>query len=208
MLDRLEPEHLEAFYRKMQQAGSKSATAHHAHRTIRVALGGAVRRGHVATNATEIAKAPRLEEEDIEPYDIEEVRRRASWRRTGCGTAPAGSSPWPSGCDRAKRSGSTGRTSTWTRATPGQGGTGFARRTSTAAAGPVKGSPAADRSVGRSGVSSRTRSRAPDGGRSDCLIRGQAAPCAQGGAGTGTAGGRRRLGGHPVRICLAHGRSP
>ncbi|MER7956847.1 site-specific integrase [Streptomyces sp. NPDC096030] len=74
-LDRLEPEHLEAFYRKMQSAGSKPATAHHVHRTIRVALGEAVRRGHVATNAAEIAKAPRLEEEDIEPYDIEEVRR-------------------------------------------------------------------------------------------------------------------------------------
>ncbi len=32
------------------------------------------RRGHVATNAAEIAKAPRLEEEDIEPYTIEEVQ--------------------------------------------------------------------------------------------------------------------------------------
>ncbi|MGW1327619.1 tyrosine-type recombinase/integrase [Streptomyces antibioticus] len=73
-LDRLEPEHLEAFYRKMQASGSSAGTAHHAHRTIRVALGEAVRRGHVVTNAAEIAKAPRLEEEDIEPYTIEEVR--------------------------------------------------------------------------------------------------------------------------------------
>ncbi|MFF4371568.1 tyrosine-type recombinase/integrase [Streptomyces sp. NPDC001594] len=74
-LDRLEPEHLETFYAKMQKSGSKAATAHHVHRTIRVALGEAVRRGHIATNAAEIAKAPRLEEEDIEPYDIEEVQR-------------------------------------------------------------------------------------------------------------------------------------
>jgi integrase len=73
-LDRLEPEHLEHFYRKMQASGSSAGTAHHAHRTIRVALGEAVRRGHVATNAAEIAKAPRLEEEDIEPYTIEEVQ--------------------------------------------------------------------------------------------------------------------------------------
>lgn len=73
-LDRLEPEHLESFYGRMQESGSAAGTAHHAHRTIRVALGEAVRRGHVATNAAEIAKAPRLEEEDIEPYDIEEVQ--------------------------------------------------------------------------------------------------------------------------------------
>ncbi|MEU0068943.1 site-specific integrase [Streptomyces sp. NPDC006332] len=73
-LDRLEPEHLERFYRKMQASGNSAGTAHHAHRTIRVALGEAVRRGHVVTNAAEIAKAPRLEEEDIEPYTIEEVQ--------------------------------------------------------------------------------------------------------------------------------------
>ena len=59
-LDRLEPEHLERFYRKMQAFGSSAGTAHHAHRTIRVALGEAKRRGHVATNVAEIAKAPPL----------------------------------------------------------------------------------------------------------------------------------------------------
>ncbi|MGP4115209.1 tyrosine-type recombinase/integrase [Streptomyces sp. 4N509B] len=74
-LDGLEPEHLERFYQKMQRNGSAAATAHHVHRTMRVALGQAVRRGHVAVNVAEIAKAPRLEEEDIEPYTIEEVQR-------------------------------------------------------------------------------------------------------------------------------------
>ncbi|MEW2084577.1 site-specific integrase [Streptomyces sp. NPDC005283] len=74
-LDRLEPEHLESFYGRMQENGSAAGTAHHVHRTMRVALGEAVRRGHVAINAAEIARAPRLEEEDIEPYDIEEVQR-------------------------------------------------------------------------------------------------------------------------------------
>ncbi|WP_037840121.1 tyrosine-type recombinase/integrase [Streptomyces sp. NRRL S-337] len=73
-LDRLEPEHLERFYRKMQDSGSSAGTAHHVHRTIRTALSEAVRRGHVATNVAEIAKAPRLEEEDIEPFTIEEVQ--------------------------------------------------------------------------------------------------------------------------------------
>ncbi|WP_079042048.1 site-specific integrase [Streptomyces aureus] len=55
--------------------GSSAGTAHHVHRTVRVALGEAVRRGHVAKNVAEIAKAPRLEEEEIEPYSIDEIQR-------------------------------------------------------------------------------------------------------------------------------------
>ncbi|WP_435178751.1 tyrosine-type recombinase/integrase [Actinacidiphila sp. bgisy145] len=74
-LIRLEPEHLERFYKKMQASGSKPATAHQAHRTLRVALGEAVRRGHLTVNVAKIAKAPRLEEEEIEPYSVEEVQR-------------------------------------------------------------------------------------------------------------------------------------
>ncbi|WP_406428674.1 hypothetical protein [Streptomyces sp. NBC_01589] len=58
----------------LQASGSAAGTAHHVHRTIRVAIGEAARRGHVPTNAAEIAKAPRLEEEDIGPYTIEEVQ--------------------------------------------------------------------------------------------------------------------------------------
>ncbi|MER6117324.1 site-specific integrase [Streptomyces sp. NPDC001743] len=73
-LERLEPEHLEAFYERMQQGGSAAGTAHHVHRTIRVALSEAVRRGHVTKNVAEIAKAPSLDEEEIEPYTIEEIQ--------------------------------------------------------------------------------------------------------------------------------------
>ncbi|MET7694152.1 site-specific integrase [Streptomyces sp. NPDC005483] len=73
-LDRLEPEHLEAFYAKMQREGSKAGTAHHVHRTVRVALAEARRRGHVSRNVAEIARAPRIEEEEVEPYTIEEVQ--------------------------------------------------------------------------------------------------------------------------------------
>jgi len=58
----------------MQGNGSSAGTAHHIHRTARVALSEAVRRGHVAKNVAEIAKAPQLEEEDIEPYSIQEVQ--------------------------------------------------------------------------------------------------------------------------------------
>ncbi|MCM2420203.1 tyrosine-type recombinase/integrase [Streptomyces sp. RKAG293] len=74
-LDRLEPEHLERFYKKMQDKGSKPATAHQSHRTLRTALGEAVKRGHISINPAEIAKAPRLEEEEIELYTAEEVQR-------------------------------------------------------------------------------------------------------------------------------------
>src|SRR5436190_13650307 len=46
-LAKLQPEHLERFYVKMQRNGSAPATAHQAHRTIRTALNEAVRRGHL-----------------------------------------------------------------------------------------------------------------------------------------------------------------
>lgn len=77
-LDKLEPEHLERFYTKMQLNGSKAATAHQAHRTMRTALNHALRRGHVTRNVATLAVPPRIEEEEVEPYDIEEVQRLLS----------------------------------------------------------------------------------------------------------------------------------
>ncbi|MFC9235683.1 tyrosine-type recombinase/integrase [Streptomyces decoyicus] len=74
-LDKLEPEHLERFYSKMLANGSKPATAHQAHRTIRTALNHAMRRGHVTRNVAMLAVPPRIEDEEVEPYDIEEVQR-------------------------------------------------------------------------------------------------------------------------------------
>lgn len=74
-LEKLEPEHLERFYRKMQANGSAAGTAHQTHRTVRTALNEAVRRRHLTTNPAAIAKAPKLEEEEVEPYSIEEVQR-------------------------------------------------------------------------------------------------------------------------------------
>ncbi|WP_405658187.1 tyrosine-type recombinase/integrase [Streptomyces sp. RK9] len=76
-IDRLEPEHLESLYRRMQAGGSKAGTAHQAHRTARTALGEAVRRGHASKNAAALAKPPRVEEDEdeVEPYSVEEVQR-------------------------------------------------------------------------------------------------------------------------------------
>ncbi|MYX31480.1 tyrosine-type recombinase/integrase [Streptomyces sp. SID8381] len=74
-LEKLEPEHLERFYRKMQANGSAAGTAHQAHRTVRTALNEAVRRKHLTANPASIAKAPKIEEEEVEPYTLEEVQR-------------------------------------------------------------------------------------------------------------------------------------
>ncbi|MGW1539322.1 tyrosine-type recombinase/integrase [Streptomyces sp. NPDC002309] len=73
-LEKLEPEHLERFYKKMQENGSAAGTAHQAHRTIRTAMNEAVRRQHLTTNPASIAKAPKVEEEEVEPYTVEEVQ--------------------------------------------------------------------------------------------------------------------------------------
>ncbi len=85
-LDKLQPEHLEKLYKRMQAKGSSPATAHQAHRTIRTALGEAVRRGHITINPAELAKPPRLTETEVEPYTVDEVQRilaAAAERRNG-----------------------------------------------------------------------------------------------------------------------------
>ncbi|MFY1689235.1 tyrosine-type recombinase/integrase [Plantactinospora sp. WMMB782] len=74
-IDRLEPEHLERFYARMQANGSAPATAHQAHRTLRTALNEAVRRGHLTRNPASLAKPPRLSDDEIEPYSVAEVQR-------------------------------------------------------------------------------------------------------------------------------------
>jgi len=74
-IERLEPEHLEKLYRAMVKAGAKPGRAHQVHRTIRAALGEAQRRGHLVENPAAIARAPKVEEEEVEPYSVDEVQR-------------------------------------------------------------------------------------------------------------------------------------
>ncbi|MFI0453207.1 hypothetical protein [Actinomadura sp. 6N118] len=73
-LDKLTFTHLERLYTKMQQSGLKPATAHHVHRTIRVALGEAHRREIITKNVAKDAKAPVIDEEEVEPYDVDEIK--------------------------------------------------------------------------------------------------------------------------------------
>ena len=84
-LDRLEPEHLERLYAKMLRAGSAPATANQAHRTVRTALGEAERRGRITRNPAKLAKAPRPDEIEVEPYTLDEVRQllKAAGERRG-----------------------------------------------------------------------------------------------------------------------------
>jgi integrase len=85
-LEKLAPEHVERLYAKIQRSGLSAGTAHHVHRTLRAALNEAVRRGQLPRNPVLLAKAPKLAEQDVEPYTIEEIRRLlrvASGRRNG-----------------------------------------------------------------------------------------------------------------------------
>jgi integrase len=74
-LERLIPEYAEKLYARMQREGLAAGTAHHVHRTLRNALNEAVRRGHLARNPVLLAKAPKLSEEEVEPYGLEEIQR-------------------------------------------------------------------------------------------------------------------------------------
>ncbi|MEV5299036.1 tyrosine-type recombinase/integrase [Amycolatopsis methanolica] len=72
-IDKIEPEHFEKLYAKMLASGLKPATAHQVHRTARTAFGEAYRRGRIMRNPVELAKAPRLEEPEIEPFEADEI---------------------------------------------------------------------------------------------------------------------------------------
>lgn len=73
-MEKVEPEHFERLYAGIIAKGRKPATAHQVHRTARTAWGEAHRRGIVKRNVVELAKAPRVEEEEIEPFELDEIR--------------------------------------------------------------------------------------------------------------------------------------
>lgn len=74
-INRLQPEHIEKLYALMRKNKLKPATVHQVHRTLRTALNEAVRRGQMIANPVLIAKAPRLVEEEIEPFTLPEAQR-------------------------------------------------------------------------------------------------------------------------------------
>ncbi len=73
-------------YAKLQRDGLSPGGVHHVHRTLRAALNEAVRRSHLPRNPVLIAKAPKLDSDDAEPYDVPEIQRlleAAAKRRNG-----------------------------------------------------------------------------------------------------------------------------
>lgn len=74
-LDKLEPEHLERLYRKMIKDGAQPGRVHQVHRTVRAVLNVALRRKHITENPVLLAKAPRVDEEEVEPCSVDEVKR-------------------------------------------------------------------------------------------------------------------------------------
>jgi integrase len=81
-LDRLEPEQIEAVYRRMTDAGARPATVHQVHRTLRTALGEAERRGHLGRNPAQLVRPPRIQPEPVEPFSIDEVQRLLATAQT------------------------------------------------------------------------------------------------------------------------------
>lgn len=71
---KVEPEHFERLYADMRAKGLKPGTAHQVHRAARTAWREARRRKVVMENIFEIVKAPRLDEEEIEPFEPEEIQ--------------------------------------------------------------------------------------------------------------------------------------
>ena len=144
-LEKLTPEHVERLYAKLRRGGLSPGGVHHVHRTLRAALNEAVRRSHLTRNPVLFAKSPPLDEEEVEPYDVEEIQRLLEVAASGA-TAPGGRSHWRLVCGRARRSGSAGRTSTWTSACSASAARGCARGTRTAVTAPAASSrlPAAD----------------------------------------------------------------
>lgn len=72
---KVEPHHLEKLYAKLLKSKLKPGTVHQVHRTARTAFGEAERRGIITKNPAALAKPPRVDEEEIEPFEVEEIQR-------------------------------------------------------------------------------------------------------------------------------------
>jgi integrase len=74
-LDRLQPEHLDAFYSWLDGQGLKPNTIVQIHRIVSRALRIAWKRGKVVGNVASLVDAPTGEDVDIEPLTRDEARR-------------------------------------------------------------------------------------------------------------------------------------
>jgi integrase len=74
-LDRLQPEHLESFYRRCTEAGLAPASVLQMHRIVSRALKVALQRGRVARNVATLVDAPSVTRAEIVPLTPDEARQ-------------------------------------------------------------------------------------------------------------------------------------
>ena len=141
-LDRLQPEHLDAFYSWLATQKLKPNTVLQIHRILSRALKVAWKRGKTGRNVAALIDAPVGEEIEIEPLTQREHARSSPPPRTGP-AAFAGRSPWHSASARARPSACAGSTSTSTRAPSRSAGSSSGPATGTAAATQPRAPPAA-----------------------------------------------------------------
>lgn len=73
-LDRLTPEHLEAFYAGLRAKGLSGSTVLHHHRVLSRSLTVAVQRGHVSRNVAKLVDAPSVKRAEVLPLTTEEAQ--------------------------------------------------------------------------------------------------------------------------------------
>ncbi|MCW2605485.1 MAG: Integrase [Frankiales bacterium] len=73
-LDRLQPEHLEAFYGELSDQHLSTSTVLQVHRILSRALKVAVQRGRVGRNVCQLVDAPSLQHYEVEPLTAAEAR--------------------------------------------------------------------------------------------------------------------------------------
>ena len=73
-IDRLEPEHLEAWYLELADEGLAPATILQLHRILSRALKVAMQRGKIARNVCSLVDAPSLRREEVVPFSTAEAR--------------------------------------------------------------------------------------------------------------------------------------
>ena len=73
-LDRLQPEHVETFYRRLEQEGLRPATVLQVHRILSRALKVAVQRGKVPRNVAVLVDAPSVRRAEVQPLSVEQCR--------------------------------------------------------------------------------------------------------------------------------------
>jgi integrase len=74
-LDRLQPEHVEAFYAECERSGMAPASTLQCHRILSRALKVAMQRGKLARNVCTLVDAPSLVRSEVQPLTASEARR-------------------------------------------------------------------------------------------------------------------------------------